>query len=616
MFERLGYFLSLEAYILGRGVVLSVEVLLLGVLAGALIWLLQRRRCGVVCTPLHDKPGKVWGLIPRTGIYQPPLGVLAYFAWPLVLALNVLFAATVLDIFFSGTRRIVAPWAPEAGQYYALALIAGLLLAAGQSILGILFGVLGEIRSRHQASLAEQGDADAAGVGERRFDPRIWVGILIGASVVFQIVMAMWRANQMAIGMDEGLPGFWQGLLSQGGIYVAGLLGLIIPVLEVVLGYLAFHWLLVPWLGVVLAGALWAAVGWHPHTPAAVDRLRREVARVEKRARKLEKTVSKLHSAAQGMVRPPCPSEVDAEVAVLDNEIREACAKWDATAAELDERSAGARTPPELNKLGRAAWEAEVEVTRQRTSLLAKLRGLRAGVARLRKACLIWNAIRTRIVPCDTNCKSLKTDIERWQKVLSESRTLLKWSGKGEHPDILEASSQLGVASTEELIRLIKASISPKAESHEIARTMLANAGEALDNADASLKRAAASFSVSEHLLYGTSEQSGLAKRFQSEAAIPSGQQIAGWRHQLTALQRYLIMSRVRAVRNLRRIRRECRLKTVPWWSRFLEALLPEWLLKRKTYAPVREEPRSSRAAGGSESEPESVDRGGSARSD
>jgi len=273
MFERIGYFLSLEAYVLGRAVVLSVEVLLLGVLAGALIWLLQRRRCGVVCTPLHDKPGAVWRLIPPMGIYQLPLGVLAYFTWPLMIGLDALFAATIFDGAFTG-RRVVPPWAPEAGQYDSLALIAGLLLAAGQSLLGVLFGLVGKIGSRFEAVADVQGGPGESCSSERRFDPRIWVGVLMAMSVLFETFMAIWRTSQMTVGA-EMLPNFWQILLSKGGIGAAGLLALILPVTQVCVGYLAFYWLVVPWLGVVLAGALWAAVGWHPRPPGAADRLRR-----------------------------------------------------------------------------------------------------------------------------------------------------------------------------------------------------------------------------------------------------------------------------------------------------------------------------------------------------
>ena len=265
MFDRLAYLMVLEAYYLQMAAGVTFLVCAIGLVIGLVLWrVVLHQRCGPLCNGLHDKPGKVWGLTRGTTIGGGLAGLLAYFFWLPVLAMNILFAAVLFDIFFGGGKRMTPPWAPEAGKYYAAALTAAALLAVVESFTAILLGILGK---------QQHGQVDKD--GDRGFDPRAPLFLFLVVMIIFETWMAVWRSSLMSAG-QAGLPTVWEGVLKMGPI-IAGLMGAIIPIGEMMLAYAVAEWLITPWVAVTISGGLWGLAGWHSAgLPGAVTHIKRE----------------------------------------------------------------------------------------------------------------------------------------------------------------------------------------------------------------------------------------------------------------------------------------------------------------------------------------------------
>ena len=406
-----------------------------------------------------------------------------------------------------------------------------------------------------------------------------------------------WRSYLMTAHGATGLSSVWQSVLEKGWI-VGGLLGFIVPIIEMFFAYAASHWLIVPLISGALAGTLWGVAGWHSPVPAGVDRARQKALDVERRANRVRMLITKLSEVGQSLTRPLTSAAVAEVLTDLSRAITSAREEWERRAAEL---RAGAEVAVAVDGLGALQASLESEQTRvlqQWRELLAEARKLEGDVRRNRGMCAAWNHICRRVAELDREGARLEAEVAELTGLLADIRQLLTWRPEGGPPPVVASVSATEADEIAELVRLSVAK-----EGDPAARTrataILDQAGRALADADTRAANAAGAASIARQLL------PPLQVKFQAPVEVPSSEDIAGWLARLRDLHRALVRGTMQALKVLRGIGRECG-RAVPWWRRQLERFLPDWLLPRGR--DRRPRARSRAAPRASEEETEEAD--------
>jgi hypothetical protein len=267
MLDSMVVVLAKEGWILGLCLLGSISILLLARMVGGSVWRLQRGRCGKICEPLHGKLSSLFGLWKDLAVTPPKvvIGIIGYFLWFPLVVLNVLLLGVALEPLFMPTIRVVIEWAPYAGQYRLLPLLAAILLTATQIFWVILYSVGGPGSHHQQAGATSPQDVTDISASEEQYDPRIvFLMTLIMVMICFEASLAIYRGwFLMHMEMAQRLPTMWHNLMLKGGPLISGFLGLIPPLSMVFTTHMVFRGLVRPWLVGTACGAVWAMVGWH-----------------------------------------------------------------------------------------------------------------------------------------------------------------------------------------------------------------------------------------------------------------------------------------------------------------------------------------------------------------
>ncbi|MEW6619232.1 MAG: hypothetical protein AB1422_07845 [bacterium] len=220
------------------------------------------------------------------------VGFLCALLWPFLIALNVLILAQVLEMVFpGGGRRIPLPWV---GTYSVFPLIMGFLWAITQTVFGVIF----------KAIRAETFWTKLA---------KICLFILIALSIVCEAGLAIWRAYLLNAGEIPISPTQVDIIISKYGPWLAGIIGLFVPIGEILAGTFGFGQFIEPmvkvglyWFGGLMVsvwgiGVWWVCVSPKPviihqreKVPQAVTDLKNETNELEKKVEKLKKDTNEL----------------------------------------------------------------------------------------------------------------------------------------------------------------------------------------------------------------------------------------------------------------------------------------------------------------------------------
>jgi hypothetical protein len=158
----------------------------------------------------------------------PPLDVISFFAallWPVMVALNLLLLAQVLERFFPGGSRIdVGPF----GSYTYLSLVVGSLYSISQT----MFGIAAERAGKERKGLASL------------------FMILLLLTIIGEMSLAGYRAREIEKGALEVGATLADQTFSQ-GVILTMFLSFIVPVAHSVLGFVALPRFIGPLIGYV-----------------------------------------------------------------------------------------------------------------------------------------------------------------------------------------------------------------------------------------------------------------------------------------------------------------------------------------------------------------------------
>jgi hypothetical protein len=249
------------------------------------------------CAWVYDNKSKWWQkakeFLTRYPKHASVVGFFSILIWPLLICLNVLLLAQVLELFFSGGKRIPLPLV---GTYSVFPLIMGILYATTQTLLGIL----------HGHSNSKWG--------------KVGFIIILGLMIIVEAGLTAYRAWLLSTGEEPVAPTLVDIIMAKGGIVLGGMLGFFVPLAEAISGRVGFLNFIEPiiktslfWFAGVMI-SIWGIVVWwvcgfyseKPTPPAPskikvtvrlpniVDNLNKDVDELKGQVNKLNEDVDKL----------------------------------------------------------------------------------------------------------------------------------------------------------------------------------------------------------------------------------------------------------------------------------------------------------------------------------
>ena len=246
-----------------------------------------------VCLYFHNNLPSWWKNAGKLLFYKPEnlnvLGFILTLLWPLIVGMNLTLLAQIFELITPGGKRIVLSLV---GTYSTLPLIMGILWAVSQAVLGILF---------------EHVKSKGAKIG---------IFVIASLTVVAETGLAIWRAWIISTGQEMISPTIWDKAMFIGGPLLAGILGFIIPVVEIVSSSIAFPHFIEPmvkgilrWIAGLIVGIWccysWLTFGFHEpppqprrwvQLPSSIRDLLSNIKKIKKELKKLNETPKEVSS--------------------------------------------------------------------------------------------------------------------------------------------------------------------------------------------------------------------------------------------------------------------------------------------------------------------------------
>lgn len=294
------------------------------------------------------------------------VGFICTLLWPLLIGLNTLILAQILELFISGGRRIPIPWV---GTYSFLSLVSAILWAIIQTICGIIF--------------------DA--VKAKTFWPKLGkvaLLVVISASVVGEAALAVYRAWLLTAGQIPILPTQVDMIIFQYGPWVAGIIGFFVPIGEILagtFGFLQFINMIVKsslyWFSGIMTGVwgigIWWVCGFYddepkrPTPPTSKIKLPLSIVNLDNETKELENDVSKLKkdtetlqeqlNSSRSLLNTIQSFEKQKErVEVLKKKIEDK--RWEDKIKNMHQKITQAKDKDSLNQIKREIQKANREI--------------------------------------------------------------------------------------------------------------------------------------------------------------------------------------------------------------------------------------------------------------
>jgi hypothetical protein len=268
----------------------------------------------LICRLVHNNL-PVWSKTARNLFSKHPritvLGFVLTPIWFLLVGLNILLLAQVLEVFFGAGKRItLIPWV---GSYAVFTLVLGILYAVSETVLAVLYD---HLKSK---------------------STKILLLMVIGIMIVAESGLAYYRAWLISTGNQMLSPSLWDTVMYRVGPFLAALIGLCVPISETFTGKYSFQEFIegiieasVRWVGGVMVG-IWCVLnyllfGFHrihpgppesdgylgrltPTTPRWLKRLMRRFRSLKLKGDSLNTIVMRLYKRSRSL--PDLPKSVE-----------------------------------------------------------------------------------------------------------------------------------------------------------------------------------------------------------------------------------------------------------------------------------------------------------------
>ena len=198
-------------------------IFLIGIIS-RIIWFVGKQNARLlyfpgykVCMAVHQNIDKWWKTSKEMISSKPNVTVLGFFLtpiWILLIALNVVLLAQVLEVFFSGGKRIPLPYV---GTYAVFPLIMGVLFATSETVLAVLYD---HVKSK---------------------TARVFLVTMVGLMILAEAGLAYYRAWLINTGALQMSPTMWDTVMFRSGPFLAALIGFCVPVSETLTGKFSFQ---------------------------------------------------------------------------------------------------------------------------------------------------------------------------------------------------------------------------------------------------------------------------------------------------------------------------------------------------------------------------------------
>gem|GEM_PF-5626458 len=260
------------------------------------------------CMPVHKNlPRWFEGVRRVLNSFETPTvpGLLSAALLLAIVVLNVTLLAQMFELWLPSGYRIRIPYI---GTYGTFPLIAGFLFGLSQ----VAFSVLRKM---------------ASAKGQRA----IHLVVIIAVTIAFEAGLNLYRTRLLTSGAEPASPTFWDSLVFNGGPILAGFLGVIVPVAEVLLSPPAVLEFLQPVITDIVVsvrflfsstflGLVWLFFGFHDKKPVAlpgpVGRLMQRIKGLKHDAASLKVTLEEVRGMALGNA-PPAIGQFHHEVSEL-----------------------------------------------------------------------------------------------------------------------------------------------------------------------------------------------------------------------------------------------------------------------------------------------------------
>jgi len=334
------------------------------------------------------------------------IGFLSSLLWPVVVLLNLLLLAQVLEMYFPSETRVTIPYF---GSYAVFPLLMGALFSIAQSMFGV---VAGETGKKSVATLF----------------------ILI---LILTIGIEMRLAYERAVYLEGGQGGadttMTDRVISQGPL-VAALVAFVVPVAHSVLGFLALPRFIFPGVGYVfrlgfgLALGVWAIFcsfffAFHDATPislpGAVGNLKKKAERLLDNA---EETAGKVGQQEKNVsllveMQEPFPKLRD-KVAALKAAGERARTEWKKDLDEINAELKESRSAETCEDLGQRLSALAAGISTKPSGIVTEADQLDGLLRDLPAAAQNWDA---RFVPLKTALPALKSEVSRREDLVRET---------------------------------------------------------------------------------------------------------------------------------------------------------------------------------------------------
>lgn len=226
----------------------SFMIMLLAGIVARIVWYASRKLTYFpdwrICDAVHKNRSGWWQKATELLTYKPQATVLGFMLtpiWFLLVGLNVLLLAQVLEVFFGGGSRIKLPLV---GSYTVFPLILGTLFAISETVLEIL-------REKIKGTLG-----------------RVLLILLLSSMVLAESGLAYYRAWLLSAGEEMLSPSMMDLVIYRVGPILAAIIAFCVPVAEILSGKHSFQEFFEPmvkaslsWFGGIVNVA-WCVITW------------------------------------------------------------------------------------------------------------------------------------------------------------------------------------------------------------------------------------------------------------------------------------------------------------------------------------------------------------------
>ncbi len=285
---------------------LGLIVILFGIIA-RLVWWAGKRMGKLwyfpdewLCTKVRENLSRWAKKAKELVTYKPSITARGFFLTPIwicIIGLNVLLLGQVLEVFFSGGKRLPLPWV---GAYAVFPLILGILYAVSETVLGVV--------------------RDAF----KNKSLRVLLVLLLVSMFVAEAGLAYYRAWLLTSGEEMISPTMWDNVILKAGPFLAAGIAFAVASVETLAGYFSFREFIEPivpallrWFGGVMMG-IWCALAYWlfgfrqkdiPTIPPTLPALEKGSNALETRIQRLERGILELHNRYLNLPPPPTPVE-------------------------------------------------------------------------------------------------------------------------------------------------------------------------------------------------------------------------------------------------------------------------------------------------------------------